>query len=76
MEGVVKRFNPIKGWGFLTSKEFGGDIFVHHRAIQMDGFRTLREGQSVDFDVVIDGRGEHAENVRVIAAVPNRKGKI
>ena len=60
--GKVKWFNADKGFGFITSDE-GKDIFVHYSAIQCDGFRTLEEGQAVNFDVVEGDRGEQAANV-------------
>jgi CspA family cold shock protein len=59
----VKWFNDAKGYGFI-SQEGGEDVFVHHSAIQMDGFRTLKEGQKVEFDVVQGPKGLQAANVR------------
>ncbi len=61
--GTVKWFNDAKGFGFI-SQEGGEDVFVHHTAIQMDGFRTLKEGQKVEFDVVQGPKGLQAANVR------------
>jgi CspA family cold shock protein len=61
--GTVKWFNDAKGSGFI-SQEGGEDVFVHHSAIQMDGFRTLKEGQKVEFDVVQGPKGLQAANVR------------
>ena len=61
--GTVKWFNDAKGYGFI-SQEGGEDVFVHHTAIQMDGFRTLKEGQRVEFDVVQGPKGLQAANVR------------
>ncbi len=61
--GTVKWFNDAKGYGFI-SQEGGEDVFVHHSAIQMDGFRTLKEGQKVEFDVVQGPKGLQAANVR------------
>lgn len=66
MKGTVKWFSAEKGYGFIE-KEDGGDIFVHFSAIQSDGFKTLNEGQQVEFDVVSGARGDQAANVRVIA---------
>jgi CspA family cold shock protein len=63
MEGTVKWFNEGKGFGFIE-KENGGDIFVHFSAIQAGGFKTLKEGQHVSFDVVQGKKGPAAENVR------------
>lgn len=62
MQGKVKWFNAEKGFGFIESNE-GGDIFVHFSAIQSDGFKTLDEGQTVEFDVVEGSRGPQAANV-------------
>ena len=62
MTGKVKWFNAEKGYGFIES-ENGGDVFVHFSAIQSEGFKTLEEGQSVEFDVVEGNRGEQAANV-------------
>ena len=58
----VKWFNAEKGYGFIE-REDGGDVFVHFSAIQCDGFKTLEEGQAVQFDVVQGNRGEQAANV-------------
>jgi CspA family cold shock protein len=63
-EGKVKWFNESKGFGFIEKND-GGDVFVHHSAIQATGFRTLTEGQSVSFDVVQGNKGPAAENVKV-----------
>jgi CspA family cold shock protein len=59
----VKWFNDAKGYGFI-SQEGGDDVFVHHTAIQMDGFRTLKEGERVEFDVTQGPKGLQAANVR------------
>mgnify|MGYP005840472921 FL=1 len=60
--GTVKWFNASKGYGFIT-RESGGDVFVHHTAIKAEGFRTLDEGQQVEF-VVVDGpKGPQATDV-------------
>jgi CspA family cold shock protein len=63
-QGTVKWFNDAKGFGFL-SRANGGDVFVHYSAIKSDGFRSLQEGQAVEFDVVKGPKGWQAENVRV-----------
>jgi len=65
VRGTVKWFNPKKGYGFIT-KEDGTDVFVHHTAINMKGFRTLEEGQKVEFDIVEGPKGPQAANVTVI----------
>jgi CspA family cold shock protein len=61
--GIVKWFNDAKGFGFI-SQQGGEDVFVHHTAITMDGFRTLKEGEKVEFDVVQGPKGLQAANVR------------
>lgn len=61
-QGKVKWFNSEKGYGFIEV-EGGSDVFVHFSAIQCDGFKTLDEGQSVEFTVVQGNRGPQAENV-------------
>ncbi|MBR4162981.1 MAG: cold-shock protein [Solobacterium sp.] len=60
--GKVKWFNADKGYGFITTPE-GKDVFVHYSAIQTEGFRTLDEGQEVNFDVIESDRGPQAANV-------------
>jgi CspA family cold shock protein len=63
--GTVKFFNAEKGFGFI-SREQGDDVFVHFSNIQGDGYKTLEEGQRVEFDVAPGRKGEQAENVRPI----------
>lgn len=62
MQGRVKWFNAEKGFGFIE-REGGDDVFVHFSAIQAEGFRTLEEGQEVEFDIVEGDRGPQAANV-------------
>lgn len=62
-EGTVKWFNEQKGFGFIQNDE-GGDVFVHHSAIQTSGFRTLAEGQRVSFEIKQGQKGPAAENVK------------
>ncbi len=62
MRGKVKWFNAEKGYGFIE-REGGNDVFVHYTAIQMDGFKTLEEGQEVEFEIVEGERGPQAANV-------------
>ncbi len=61
--GTVKWFNDSKGFGFLTRDDGEKDVFVHHSAIQGQGYRSLSEGQRVEFDVVQGQKGPAAENV-------------
>lgn len=61
--GIVKWFNEKKGFGFIASDE-GQDVFVHFSAIQGDGFKTLQEGQRVNFDIKQGQKGAAADNVR------------
>src|SRR6266567_1052150 len=64
--GSVKWFNDAKGFGFITQDSGGEDVFCHHTAIQADGFRTLAEGQKVEFDVTKGPKGLQAANVRPV----------
>ncbi|MFO0679455.1 MAG: cold shock domain-containing protein [Polyangiaceae bacterium] len=63
--GTVKWFNETKGFGFIKQNDGGEDVFCHQTAIQATGFRTLQEGQTVEFDVKRGPKGLQAENVRV-----------
>ena len=67
MRGKVKWFNDAKGYGFIAPEsgapDSEGDVFVHFTAIQMEGFKTLREGEDVEFEVEARDRGVHARNV-------------
>ena len=62
--GTVKWFNDAKGFGFITQDNGGEDVFCHHSAIQMEGFKTLKEGQKVEFEVTRGPKGLQAQNVR------------
>ncbi|MGA8942252.1 MAG: cold shock domain-containing protein [Thermoactinomyces sp.] len=62
MQGKVKWFNAEKGYGFIE-REDGDDVFVHYSAIEMEGFKTLEEGQLVEFEIVEGSRGPQAANV-------------
>ncbi len=63
--GTVKWFNSEKGYGFITSEE-GKDVFVHYSSINTDGFKTLEEGQKVNFDIEDGAKGPQASNVALV----------
>ena len=65
-QGTVKWFNADKGYGFIAPDDGSADVFVHHSAIEMDGFRTLQENQRVDFTAGSGPKGPQAEQVRAI----------
>ena len=71
--GTVKWFNAEKGYGFISQSD-GADVFVHHTAIQMNGYRSLEEGQAVEFDVQEGQKGLQAANVRPSGAAPSGAG--
>lgn len=65
--GKVKWFNNAKGYGFILPEGGGDDLFVHYSSIQMDGYKTLKAGQDVEFDLLEGPKGNHAVNIRVAA---------
>ncbi|NOX57758.1 MAG: cold-shock protein [Planctomycetes bacterium] len=66
MQGTVKWFNDTKGFGFVAPEDGSADVFVHHTAIQGEGFKSLAEGAVVEFDVTVEDKGPKASNVRVV----------
>ena len=62
--GVVKWFDARKGFGFIKGSESGKDVFVHYSSIQGEGFRRLRDGESVEYDLIESAKGPQAQNVR------------
>jgi CspA family cold shock protein len=67
LTGTVKWFNAQKGYGFIVPDNGGKELFVHYSAIQSDGYKTLKEGQKVEFEVEQSDRGEKAVNVTVVS---------
>ncbi|MBV9865816.1 MAG: cold-shock protein [Abitibacteriaceae bacterium] len=65
-KGTVKWFNDSKGFGFIEQEDGGADVFVHHSAIEADGYRSLQEGAKVEFDISKEDKGLRAANVKVI----------
>jgi cold shock protein len=68
--GTVKWFNDAKGFGFIEPEAGGGDVFAHFSAVQMDGFRTLKQGSRVSYDLVQGPKGHLAQNIRPVDAMP------
>ena len=63
-KGKVKWFNNAKGYGFILPESGEGDLFVHYSSIEMEGYKTLKAGQEVEFDTVAGPKGQHAVNIR------------
>jgi CspA family cold shock protein len=64
--GTVKWFNENKGWGFIVPDEGGDDVFVHYSAIETEGFKTLKEGQKIDYELKLGKNGKYqADNVKM-----------
>lgn len=68
LQGKVAWFNNAKGFGFLNRNDGEADVFVHYSAIQDEGYKSLKEGQKVEFEIVKGQKGPQAEDVRVIGA--------
>jgi len=65
--GTVKWFNNAKGYGFVTPENSNQDVFVHYSVIEMDGYKTLKEGQRVSFDIFEGPKGLHASKIQSVA---------
>ena len=66
MRGTVKWFNGGKGYGFISNNDGSGDVFAHYSAVQSEGFKSLAEGDNVEFDVVESEKGPKAANIKKI----------
>ncbi len=73
--GTVKWFNDAKGFGFIEPEGGGADVFAHFSAVQMDGFRTLKQGSRVTYDLVQGPKGSLAQNIRPLEAAAARTQK-
>jgi CspA family cold shock protein len=69
IKGKVKWFNNSKGYGFIEQSDGRPDVFVHYSAIQQDGYRSLKEGQVVEFDLIEGPKGPQAENVLIVSGI-------
>lgn len=71
--GTVKWFNDAKGFGFIEPESGGPDVFAHFSAIEMDGYRTLKQGGKVSFEVVVGPKGNLAQSIKpLVAEAPQR----
>ena len=67
-KGVIKWFNPAKGYGFV-GRENGPDVFVHYSSIQADGYKSLKEGDQIEFDIIQGEKGPQADQVTLLKSV-------
>lgn len=74
--GTVKWFNDAKGFGFIEPEQGGGDVFAHFSAIQMDGFRTLKQGGKVSYELVQGPKGQLAQNIRPLDGDHEASGTV
>lgn len=74
--GSVKWFNNAKGYGFIRPDTGGDDLFVHYSYIQMDGYKSLKAGQFVNFDIQAHGNGFHAINLRALHSAAGSAGSV
>ena len=70
--GTVKWFNDAKGFGFIEPEDGGADVFAHFSAVQMEGFRSLKQGSAVSYELVQGPKGSLAQNIRPLLAEPER----
>jgi len=73
--GTVKWFNNAKGFGFILPEGGGEDLFAHYSSIEMEGYRTLKAGQPVSFDIEQGDKGLHAKNIKVVKEKPDASAK-
>lgn len=71
LRGKVKWFNNAKGYGFIVAEGGSEDLFAHHSAIQMEGYRSLKAGQWVQFEIIPGPKGSHAVNIQLIKDEPS-----
>lgn len=69
--GTVKWFNNAKGYGFILPQDDDSDVFAHYSAIEMDGYKTLKAGQQVDFELVDGDKGKHAAHITLVNSASN-----
>ncbi len=72
--GTVKWFNNAKGFGFILPESGGEDLFAHYSSIEMEGYKTLKAGQAVEFDVIKGDKGMHATHIRAATAAGESTG--
>ncbi|MEJ6655114.1 MAG: cold shock domain-containing protein CspD [Pseudomonas sp.] len=74
--GKVKWFNNAKGYGFVVADGRTEDLFAHYSAIQMDGYRTLKAGQPVQFDIIQGPKGLHAVNIQAVGEAARKSAEV
>jgi len=73
-QGTVKWFNDAKGFGFIEPEQGGDDVFAHFSAIQMEGFRTLKQGSKVSFELIQGPKGQLAQNITPLELATHKAG--
>lgn len=74
--GTVKWFNDAKGFGFIEPEGGGADVFAHFSSVQMEGFRTLKQGSRVSYDLISGPKGDLAQNIRSLDAQPAEQSAV